>query len=151
MIDKPLNLGYNPDWWAWTPWSNGNDWFCTQTFVPHLNAQFSLYPLSSPIFVKPIAQCPQILLPYSYQVKFFTVISFFETWTHLRPGKPSSNFNFAQTYTVIIWNLRLSFPNYMFGTNGFMSQNKFFNTLFIQAQWAKSYQAQFKINRGLTN
>ena len=19
----PLNLGYNPDWWAWTPWSNG--------------------------------------------------------------------------------------------------------------------------------
>ena len=39
---------------------------------------------------------------------------FFETWTHLRPGKPSSNFKFAQSYTVIIWNLYLSFPNYIY-------------------------------------
>ena len=78
--------------------------------VDHLlSSMFNfLYPLSSPIFVKPIAQCPQILLPYSYQVKFFTVISFFETWTHLHPGKPSSNFNFAQTYTVVTWNSCLS-------------------------------------------
>ena len=90
-------------------------------------AQVSLYPLF-PIFVKPSFYCARI------EVKFFTVISFFETGTHLPTGKPSSNFNFAQTYTVIIWNLCLSFPNYMFGTNGFMFQNKFFNTLFIQAQ-----------------
>ena len=57
------------------------------------------------MFVKPITQCPQILLPYSYQVKFFNAISFLR---HFRSGKPSSNFNFAQTYTVITWNSCLS-------------------------------------------
>ena len=43
-----------------------------------------------------------------YQVKFWGGIfeflycnRIFETWTHFRPGKPSSNFKFAQSYTKL--------------------------------------------------
>ena len=112
---------------------------CMLNFIcTHCQVQFLL----SPAFIVSKFCC---LIPIRWS--FFTVISFLRHCHICIRENPVRILNLHN----LTRNLCLSFLNYMFGTNGFMSQNKFFNTHFIQAQWAKSYQAQFKINRGLTN